>query len=66
MTTHNSSISSRTAHRFVVHDEDGPLRAFRTKAAARGWLQPGMSLVVKPKPPSRYELAVRKVGEALI
>lgn len=58
--------SSLNPHRYVVHDEDGPLRAFRTRAAAAKWLTDGMRLVVLPKPPSRFARAFKNLGEALI
>lgn len=35
--------------RFIVHDEDGPLRQFWTKAEALKWLTDGMHLVILPK-----------------
>ena len=35
--------------RFIVHDEDGPLRQFWTRAEAEKWMLDGMRLVVLPK-----------------
>lgn len=52
--------------RYVVHDDEGPLRAFRTRAAAVAWIQDGMRLVVLPKPPSRAVQMFAKLGDALI
>lgn len=39
--------------RFQVHDEDGPVRAFWTRADALAWmnLRAGLRLVVRPRPP---------------
>lgn len=36
--------------RYCVHDEDGPLRSFWTKADALRFMLPGMKLVVSPRP----------------
>jgi len=52
--------------RYVVHDEEGPLRAFRTRAAAAAWMRDGMRLVVLPKPPSKAVRMFARLGEALI
>lgn len=52
--------------RYVVHDDDGPLRAFRTRAAAAAWIRDGMRLVVLPKPPSRAVRMFDRLGDALI
>lgn len=38
-------------NRFVVADEDGPLRAFNTRSEALFFMQEGMTLIVLPKPP---------------
>lgn len=56
-----------SAPRFVVHDEDGPLRAFYTRAAAQAWMSKGMTLVVLPKEakPDLY-LKALSVGIALV
>jgi hypothetical protein len=36
--------------RYVIHDEDGPLRAFWTREQAQVWMLPGMRLVIVPRP----------------
>lgn len=38
-----------TRPRYVIHDEDGPLRAFWTREQAEAWMLPGMRLVILPK-----------------
>lgn len=57
--------------RFHVHDEDGLLRSFWTRKAAKEWMLPEMKLVVdpKPKPKSRadeFREALAEAGEALV
>jgi hypothetical protein len=52
--------------RYVIHDEEGPLRTFRTRAAAIAWMRDGMRLVVLPKPPSRAVRMFARLGDALI
>lgn len=58
---------SKPMPRFVVHDEDGPIRAFYTRAAAQAWMSEGMRLVVLPKEakPDPYILAMT-VGIAIV
>jgi hypothetical protein len=36
--------------RYQIHDEDGLLRSFHTRADAVAWMLPGMRLVVLPRP----------------
>lgn len=50
--------------RFLVVDEDGPLRQFWTRAEAVAWMLPGMNLVVLPKKPKPDWFAI--LGEALL
>lgn len=50
--------------RYVVHDEDGPLRRFANKAEALAWLMPGMRLEVLPKPTKPDWFLI--LGEALL
>lgn len=50
--------------RFVVHDEDGPLRRFATRAEAQAWMLDGMRLVVLPKPAKPDWFLI--LGEALL
>lgn len=38
-------------NRFVIADEDGPLRAFNTRSEALFFMSEGMALTVLPKPP---------------
>jgi hypothetical protein len=52
--------------RYVVHDDEGPLRAFRTRAAAVKWMADGMRLVVLPKPPSKAVQVFAVLGHALM
>lgn len=50
--------------RFIVYDEDGPLRKFYTRAEALAWMLDGMRLVVLPKKPKPDWFTV--CGEALL
>lgn len=52
--------------RYVIHDEEGPLRTFRTRSAAVAWMREGMRLVVLRKPPGRAVRMFARLGEALL
>lgn len=49
--------------RFQIHDEDGLLRSFWTRAEALAWKLPGMKLVVLPK--VRRKTRAEEFSEAL-
>ena len=57
-------------YRFVVHDSEGPLRAFATREAALSFLLPGMVLKVLPKPKRQSRASfvralIEEAGEAM-
>lgn len=55
-------MKTTAVNRFVVSDDEGPLRAFSTRHEALFFLTDGMTLTVLPKPPQVDLVAL--LGEA--
>lgn len=54
-----------SVYKFVLIDEFGdPIRKFATKQEAKLYLTEGARLVMLPKQPSNYQLAITLLGES--
>ena len=56
-------MKTPAVNRYLVSDEDGPLRAFNTRSEALFFMSEGMTLTVLPKPPKPDLTAL--LGDAL-